>query len=124
MNRFRLLALATALALAMTTFAQQPATSSQQDQGATAASPVDRHLHALSEQLNLTAEQQEKIRPILQGMIDGQHKLMQDTSLSDDQRHEQMKALHEKADKEARQYLNDDQKKKLDELEAQHQHHD
>jgi len=123
MTRFRLLALATVLALAMTAFAQQPP-AADQAQAAPAASPVDRHLQMLSEQLSLTAEQQEKIRPILQGMFDGQQKIMHDSSLSDDQRHEQMKALHEKADKEARQYLNDDQKKKLDELEAQHQHHD
>ncbi len=123
MNRYRLLALATVLMVAITGFAQQPAPSGQQEHGTTAVSPVDRHLRALSEQLNLTSEQQDKLRPILQGMFDGQQKIMADTSLSNDQRHEQIKALHEKIDKQARQYLNDDQKKKLDELEAEHQHH-
>ena len=120
MNRFRLLAVATVLMVAMAAFAQQPATSAQQ-QTATAASPVDRHMQMLSERLSLTTEQQDRIRPILQRMFDGRQKLMADTSLSDEQRHEQMKALHDKADKQARQYLNDDQKKKLDELEAEHQ---
>lgn len=124
MNRFRLIALATVLMVAMTTFAQQPAATSNQEHSATAASQLDQHLQMLSERLSLTAEQQDQIRPILQRMLDGRQKLMADTSLSDEQRHEQMKALHDKADKQARQFLNDDQKKKLDELEAQHQHHE
>jgi len=124
MNRFRLLAITSVLTVAAAVFAQQPstATSGQHEHGATATSKVEAHLQALSEKLDLTSDQQEKIRPILQRLFDGQQKLMQDTSLSDEQRHEQMKALHEKADKDARQFLNDDQKKKLGELESEHHH--
>jgi hypothetical protein len=52
-------------------------------------------------------------------MMDERQQLMQDNSLSNEAREEKQKTLHQNADKEARKFLNDDQKKKLDELEQQ-----
>ena len=70
----------------------------------------EEHLRMLSEKLNLTAEQQEKAR----------QRLMRDETLSNKQRGEKERALHEKATRELRQFLNEEQKKQLDELEAQY----
>lgn len=117
MNRLRLLAVATVLTFALGAGAQQPTTAP--DAHAVAVAPVDQHLKVLSEKLSLTADQQEKARPILQEMHDGSQKLQEDQSLTPDQRHEGMVPVFMKADKALREILNEDQKKKLDEMEAQ-----
>ena len=80
-------------------------------------------LKALSEKLNLTADQQEKARPILKEMQDAMQKVMNDKSLTPEQMHEQMRPARAKADKEMREFLTDEQKKTLDELES-HPHPD
>jgi len=125
MSRMRLLALATTIfLLALTAPAQQgPGTTAniEKDSSVQHASAPDAeaHLKMLSENLSLTAEQQEKMRPILQNMLEERQKLMHDQSLSAEQREEKQRTLHDKADREARKFLNQEQKKKLDELEAQ-----
>lgn len=125
MNRFRLVATLTmVIALAGLMSAQQAAPASgnagkeEHAQGMASPSAED-HLKMLTEKLDLTADQQTKIRPILQKMLDARQKVMQDNNLSDEARQEKMKSLHEDASKKARKYLNEDQKKKLDELEQQ-----
>ena len=117
MNRLRLLTVGTVLMLALGAVAQQTTTSP--DAHAVAVAPVEQHLKMLSEKLSLTAYQQEKARPILQEMHDGSQKLQDDQSLTPDQRHEGMVPVFMKADKALREFLNEDQKKKLDEMEAQ-----
>ena len=125
MNRMPLLALAAALLIAM------PAAAQQNDEApGTAAnshvaqhpemSNADAHLRILSEKLDLSADQQRKLRPIIQNMLDERQHLMNDQTLSAEQREDKQRALHQKADREARKFLSQDQKKKLDELEAQH----
>jgi hypothetical protein len=52
-------------------------------------------------------------------MLDARQKVMQDGRLSAEAREEKQKALHDKADKQVRKFLNDDQKKKLDQLEQE-----
>jgi predicted ATP-dependent endonuclease of OLD family len=81
---------------------------------------AEEHLRMLSEKLNLSAEQQEKARPLIQNMLEERQSLLRDQSLSSQQRSQKQRALHERADRELRHFLNEDQKKKLDELEAQH----
>jgi hypothetical protein len=125
MTRLRLLATATILlALPVSMSSQQstpmPVHADQQERAHGSLSSVDQHLKLLSEKLGLTADQQNEIRPILKQMMGARQKLIENTSLSDEARHQKEKTLHEKADKEARRFLNDDQKKKLDELEQQH----
>jgi Spy/CpxP family protein refolding chaperone len=127
MNQIRLLAIATMLMVALTLLAQQTATahgySEEQDQsqnGAPVATPtIEQHLKLLSAKLDLTAEQQAKIRPILQRMQDESQNVMRDTSLSDQARHDKMKSVRDKADKQVRPILDKEQKKKLDELEQE-----
>jgi hypothetical protein len=55
----------------------------------------------------------------MQQMHDSMQKLMQDRNLSQDERRAQHKQVMETADKQIREYLNDDQKKKLDDLEQE-----
>jgi len=117
MNRLRLLAVGTVLMFALSTVAQQ--TTTGPDAHAAAVAPVEQHLKVLSEKLALTADQQDKARPILQEMHDGSQKLDDNQSLTPDQRHLGMEPVFMKADKALREILTDDQKKKLDEMEAQ-----
>ena len=116
MNRIRLLAVGTVLMLALSAVAQQ---TTGPDAHAVAVAPVDQHLKVLSEKLGLTADQQDKVRPILQEMRDGSQKIADDQSLTPDQRQAAMGPVFMKADKALREFLTDDQKKKLDEMEAQ-----
>jgi hypothetical protein len=124
MNRFRLLAIGAMLLVALTASAQQTdnRTAAQQEHGQSAqssAAEADQHMKMLSERLNLSTDQQAKIRPIVEHMLAERQKVMQETSLSNEAREQKEKALHEKASKQARKYLNDDQRKKLEELEQQ-----
>ena len=97
MNRLRLLAVGTLLMFAIGAVAQQNATAP--DVHAAAVAPVDQHLKMLSEKLGLTADQQDKARPVLQEMHDGTQKLEDDQSLTPDQRQAGMHALFMKSDK-------------------------
>jgi len=125
MNRFRSLALVTMLAAALvasTHYTANAATTDDKQEQQNSSSRVDQHLRVLSEKLELTADQQAELRPIIQKMFDSQQKLMQDKSLSDEERHQKMRTLHESAAREARQYLNDNQNKKLEQLETDSHH--
>jgi hypothetical protein len=82
---------------------------------------VDQHVKVLSDKLALTADQQEKARPIIAEMQDAMQKAMDDTSLTQEQQHARMHSAFMKADKEMRPFLTDEQKSKLDEMEKEHQ---
>jgi Spy/CpxP family protein refolding chaperone len=127
MNHFRLLAIGTILMVALASVAQQTATAPgrgdeqdhSQNSGPAALPTIEQHLKMLSEKLDLTAEQQAKIRPILQRMQEEWQSITRDTTLSDQARHDKMKSARDKADKQARPILDKEQKKKLDELEQE-----
>jgi Spy/CpxP family protein refolding chaperone len=110
MNRFRLLAIGTMMIFALTVVAQQTTRPG-------GVPTVQGHLKVLTENLDLTSDQQAKIKPILQELHDGTLKVVQDKSMSTEERQDNMLAWREKADKKIRKILNDDQKKKLDQLE-------
>jgi len=130
MNRIRLFAVGTLMMFALTAAAQQTATATA---GATSADtqkanhsntqnstdPVENHLKKLSEQLSLTPDQEDQVRPILQEMHNTMGKAEQNQSLSDDERKAQKHAAFMKADNQIRPILTDDQKKTLDQLEQQ-----
>jgi hypothetical protein len=103
------------------------ALSAQQNPGGTASSPqqqtvgtaVDGHLRILTEKLDLTADQQVKMRPIIQQFLEGQQKLMADKSLSEDQRTVSMNRLRDQANKQAHEVLTADQSAKLEQMEQE-----
>jgi hypothetical protein len=117
MNRLCLLAVAAVLMFASGAAAQHPTTSP--DAHGVAVAPVDQHLKMISEKLGLSTDQEDKARPILQEMHDDAQKIEDDQSLTPEQRHSAMVPVFMKADKAVRAFLTEDQKKKLDEMEAQ-----
>lgn len=120
---FRLPAIATMVLLAaITAFPRQSANAGADQEhtqaGAQNSVPsVEQHLKVLSEKLDLSTEQEDKIKPALQQLHETATTLMQDKSLSREERFQQLHAAREKADANIRQFLNDEQKSKLTALE-------
>jgi Spy/CpxP family protein refolding chaperone len=88
----------------------------------------DQHLQMLTKQLNLTQEQQEKIRPILQDQHTKMEQLEQNSSTSKEDRRSQMQQMHQDTVSRVKEVLNDDQKAKFDKMqqnmmEHRHGHH-
>ena len=123
--------LAGLLLLGLAAFAQQQNPSGQappsgdQGQARHAMPSVDDQLKNLTDKLNLTADQQAKVKPILQDTQTQAQAVMKDSSLSQDDRRAKMRSLHESSSAKIRDVLNDDQKKKFDdwqqEMRRQHQ---
>jgi Spy/CpxP family protein refolding chaperone len=107
------------LMFALTAVAQQTTTSSGAHGAHGSVPTVAGHLKVLTEKLDLTGDQQAKIKPILQELHDATQKLVQDESMSREERLGKVRTCREKADKKIREILNDDQKKKLDQLEQE-----
>jgi Spy/CpxP family protein refolding chaperone len=78
-------------------------------------------LDHLSQQLNLTDDQKAKILPILQNTDTQAQSVRQDTSLSQQDRREKMRSLHESAMTQVRAVLTPDQQAKLDSLKKSHE---
>jgi Spy/CpxP family protein refolding chaperone len=115
MSRIRSLAIGTMLIFALSAVAQQTTASPGSHSG---VPTVEDHLKVLTAKLDLTDDQQAKIKPILQELHDGTQKLVQDESMSREERLAKVRPLRYQADKKLREVLNDDQKKKLDQYEA------
>ena len=71
----------------------------------------------LSKELNLTKEQQEKIRPIIEKEMKDIRTVRQDTSLTPEQKMEKVKAIHQATQAELNKILTPEQQKKYAEME-------
>jgi Spy/CpxP family protein refolding chaperone len=117
-NKFFSLALGALIALPITTSAvAQDNAPSPQNQGPGARGShqmdPDRMLQRLTRELDLTADQQAQIKPLL---VDHQQKvqaLMQDQSGSQEDRHAKMKDMGEDLHSKIAALLNDQQKQKF-----------
>ena len=110
MKRIPLVAMMSISMLAIGALAQQPA--------ATPGSGAQESLlKVLNEKLDLTAGQQAKIKPILQHLHDITENLMQDDTLSHQERLAKVRPQRLMADTKLREILSDEQKKKLDQYE-------
>lgn len=76
-------------------------------------------LRSPSKTLNLTADQQTKIKPILEDHRTQAQALMKDDSLSQDDKRTKMRSLRESTNSKIRDVLTDDQKKQFDEMQQQ-----
>jgi Spy/CpxP family protein refolding chaperone len=76
---------------------------------------VDDQLKMMTDKLGLTADQQAKIKPILEDQRTQAQAVMKDDSLSQDDKRTKMRSLHESTNSKVRDLLTDDQKKKYDE---------
>lgn len=124
---FACLALALSFGGSLAARAQDAGT---QQSGAQAQAQTQMHqgqhasrLEWLSKELNLTDEQKTKLKPILEDEGKQMHALREDTSLTQDQRQEKMKQLHETIDSKINDILTPDQQKKFAELKAQQKAH-
>ena len=116
MKFLRTMALLAGGTLALAGWAQQTAPQGEEHgQRAGRSMPsVDDQVAAMTDELNLTADQQAKIKPVLQDQHDQMQSLMKDTSLSPDDRRAKARSVHQSTVAKVRDVLNDDQKKKYD----------
>jgi periplasmic protein CpxP/Spy len=76
----------------------------------------DQQLERLSKALNLTDDQKQQIRPILQDRQDKMQGVRSDTSLSREDRMNKMRSTFEETNSKIRAVLNDEQKPKFDQM--------
>ena len=117
MNRLRLLAIGSMLLIAPAMLAQQTAQTGGLAKGtAQGVSPPDvgDQLKVLTQKLDLSVDQQPKVKTILQELHDASLRLMQDGNISQDELLSKVRPLRMNADKKIREILTNDQKKKLD----------
>lgn len=115
MNRKQFLSLAasSALGLAITL----PAAARPKD--AAGVPTVEAQLKLFTDRLDLSSSQQARVTTILRDLHDATVKLMQDESISQSERMENIHAWRLKTDKRMREILSDEQKKKLDQVEQE-----
>jgi periplasmic protein CpxP/Spy len=121
------LLLSTALTLALTgtaAFAQQSQPTLPENSSPNANAPYhhrghhgppnpQRQAEFLSKKLNLSADQTAKLTPIFADSAQKRQALFQDQSLTPDQRHEQMKAIHQNTEQQLATVLSPDQMQQL-----------
>ncbi|MFZ0772064.1 MAG: hypothetical protein WCA49_03345 [Candidatus Sulfotelmatobacter sp.] len=91
-----------------------------QDNGGRHHGPPDpaRRTAELTKQLNLTSDQQAKVKDALESERSQMESLHQDTSLSQQDRHAKMMEIHKSTDAQIRGLLDSTQQKKWDEMQA------
>lgn len=122
MKHVRTFALLAVSLLGATALAQQnpppqpPAGGGDQAQGQRRGMPsVDDQLKMMTDKLGLTADQQAKIKPILEDQRTQAQAVMKDDSLSQDDKRTKMRSLRESTNSKVSDLLTDDQKKKYTE---------
>jgi periplasmic protein CpxP/Spy len=126
-NTLMTIALGGLLAIGATSAVYAQDTTSQPQQGQWGGHgrgmDPDRQLEHMTKALSLTADQQGQIKPIL---VDRQQKmqaLWQNQSLSREDRHSQMQAIHEDANSKINAVLNDEQKQKFQAMQEHMREH-
>lgn len=125
--RVATLALCTAVMGAVPVFAQQDSAPATQGDGAPQGPPPggrgghggqEHRLEQMTKQLNLTPDQVTSIKAIEADSRQQAMALRDDTSTSQDAKHEKMMAIRMAGQAKVRALLNDDQKAKFDAMEA------
>ena len=115
------------LACSVATRAQDAGTQESKAQAQTEAGPHHgqhaSHLEWLSKELNLTDEQKEKVKPILDEQTKQMHATQEDTSLSQEQKRDKMKQIHQTTHSQINDILTPEQQKKFAELKEQQKEH-
>lgn len=92
--------------------AQQPPQEGQGRPRGGRPMSVEERLKRMSERLNLTDEQKEKIRPILQSEADQMKAMREDKSLSPEQRRDKRRQINQATNKQIREILTPEQRAK------------
>ena len=117
MTRLRLIAIGSMFLIARAMLAQQttqtggPAKGAAQGVGLPDAGD---QLKVLTQKLDLSVDQQPKVKAILQELHDASLRLMQDESMSQEELLSKVRPLRMSANTKIREVLTSDQKKKLD----------
>jgi periplasmic protein CpxP/Spy len=120
-----LIALATALAIVgFAAWAQMGPAGGGPGGGQMGRGPMspDQKLQMLTKQLNLTSDQQAKIKPILESESQQMQTLRQDSSLSSEDRMSKMRQIRQSSNEQIKSNLNGDQQQKFEEM-MSHQGH-
>lgn len=75
---------------------------------------VDDHVKELSTKLNLTSDQQTKVKAILEENHQQMQTMMKDDSMSKEDKHAKMMSMHDSVHAKVREVLTDEQKPKFD----------
>ena len=112
------------LASSVTTRAQNAGTQESKAQAQTEAGPHHgQQLERLSKELNLTDEQKEKVKPILDEQTKQMHAAQEDTSLTQEQKRDKMKQIHQTTHSQINEILTPEQQKKFAALKEQQKEH-
>jgi len=126
MKKLILSLLATALALGgVSAWAQM-----EQGQAGGQGSPMghgqpmspDQRLQMMTKQLNLTADQQQKIKPLLESQNQQMQALRADTSLSSEDRMSKMMQIRQSTNDQIKSSLNPDQQQKFEQMMSRQGH--
>ena len=123
MKTIRKIALLAVCALATAALAQQnPPPQGGDDQGRRRGMPsVEDQLKGLTERLGLNDDQQAKVKTILEDTRSQMGKIMQDESMSREDKMAKGRTLREAGNAKIREVLTDEQKKKFDDLQKEMQ---
>ncbi len=84
---------------------------------------TDQRLQHLTQMLNLTSDQQNKIKPILENESQQMQTMRADTSMSREDKMSKMRSLRETTNSQIKPILNTEQQQKWEQMQAQmHQH--
>ena len=116
MKRFFFLVLLAAFALSLGAFAQDDHAGGgpRGGRGGRQMPSVDDQVSSIKQAVNLSDDQAGKVHDILQAQRDKAQQMMQDSSVSRDDRRAKMQALREDSNNQIRALLSDDQKKSYD----------
>lgn len=101
---------------AVAAYAQAPAGQGGGQWGHGQPPTVEQRLQRMTQALDLTEDQQQKIRPILENESTQMQSLRSDTSLSQEDRMAKMKQMRETTSSQINPILNPDQQKKYAEM--------
>ena len=103
---------------------QQPGASTQSQSPSAVGRPsIDDQVQSLAQQLNLSADQQAKVKTALEDQHTQAMNVVQDNSMSRDDKIQKIHSIREGTINKVRTALNDDQKKKFDTLVQQQDQH-
>ena len=84
---------------------------------------VDQRLQHMTQTLNLSSDQQQKIRPILENESQQMESLRSDTSMSREDRMAKMRSIRQNSMSQITPILTADQQQKWQQMQANHMHH-
>jgi protein CpxP len=101
--------------------AQQPGPGMGRGMGRRPMESVDDQIKHLSKKLNLTDDQQTKLKPILEDQRKQMEQIHGDSSLSREDRFSKMQALRQSSDTQIKSVLTEEQQKSFDKMRAEQQ---